>query len=124
MGYGEVGGGGSVYWTMVHENLARVGKSTARAKTRRPNDAPGALDDEIKGRDPIPFDAIGVKGGHRGKFRVTLRFDTKAQAVAAAIRLAQTVKKVNEKYLLVVDVPAIKRPSPDADPPAEVQVEW
>lgn len=123
MGYGEVGGGGSVYWKMVHEN-PRVGKSTARTKTRRPNDAPGALDDEIKGRDPIPFENIGVKGGHRGKFRVTLRFDTKAQAVAAAIRLAETVKKVNEKYLLVVDVPAINHPSPDVDPPAEVQVEW
>jgi|RhiMetdeSRZDD1v2_1073273.scaffolds.fasta_scaffold113460_3 hypothetical protein len=123
MGYGEIGGGGSVYWTMVHENLAMVGKSKSRAKTRRPNDAPGALDDEIKGRDPIPFDAIGVKGGHKGKFRVTLRFDTKAQAVAAALRLGK-IEKVNEKYVLVIDVPAIKRPSPDVDPPAEVQVEW
>jgi hypothetical protein len=123
MGYGEIGGGGSVYWKMVHENQPKVGKSTARAKTRRANDTPGALDDEIKGRDPIPFESIGVKGGHSGKFRVTLRFDTRAQAVAAALRLGK-INKVNEKYVLVVDVPAIKRPSPDVDPPAEVQVEW
>ena len=123
MGYGEIGGGGSVYWTMVHENPVRDPKPTGRAKTRQLNDAPRAMDDEIKGRDPIPYEDIGVKGSHKGKFRVTLRFDTQAQAVAAALRLGK-VKKVNEKYVLVVDVPAIKRPSPDVDPPAEVQVEW
>jgi hypothetical protein len=123
MGYGEVSGNQSVHWKMVHENPVSR-KPTPRAKTRRRSQVPGALDDEIKGRDPIPFDDIGVKGGHKGKFRVTLRFDTKAQAIGAAIRLAQTVKRVNEKYLLVVDVPAINRPSPDVDPPAEVQVEW
>ena len=121
MGYGEVSGNQSVHWKMVHENPVSR-KSAARAKTRQLNDA-GAVDDVIRGRDPIPFDAIGVKGGHKGKFRVTLRFDTKAQAVAAALRLGK-IEKVNEKYLLVVDVPAINRPSPDVDPPAEVQVEW
>jgi hypothetical protein len=123
MGYGEVSGNQSVHWKMVHENPVSR-KPAARAKTRRRSQAPGPVDDEIKGRDPIPFDDIGVRGGHKGKFRVTLRFDTKAQAIAAAIRLAQTVKRVNEKYLLVVDVPAINRPSPDVNPPAEVQVEW
>jgi hypothetical protein len=123
MGYGEFVGGGSVYWTMVHENPVSNPKPAAGGKTRQLNAAPGALDDEIKGRDPIPYEDIGVKGGHKGKFRVTLRFDTKAQAIAAALRLGK-VKKVNEKYVLVVDVPAIKRPSPDVDPPAEVQVEW
>ena len=61
--------------------------------------------------------------GVRARTRVTLRFDTRAQAVAAALRLGK-VQKENEKYLLVIDVPAINRPSPDVDPPAEVQVEW
>ncbi len=122
MGYGEVSGNQSVHWKMVHENPVSR-KSAARAKTRQSNDAPGAGDDVIRGRDPIPYEDIGVKGGHKGTFRVTLRFDTKTQAVAAALRLGK-IKKVNEKYLLVVDVPAIRRPSPDVDPPAEVQVEW
>ena len=123
MGYGEVSGNQSVHWKMVHENPVSR-KPAGRAKTRQPTGAPEALNDEIKGRDPIPYEDIGVKGGHKGKFRVILRFDTKAQAMAAAIQIARTVKRVNEKYLLVVDVPAINRPSPDVDPPAEVQVEW
>lgn len=122
MGYGEVSGNQSVHWKMVHENPV-IRKSAARAKTRQVSDPPRSMNDEIKGRDPIPYEDIGVKGGHKGKFRVTLRFDTRAQAVAAALRLGK-VEKVNEKYLLVVDVPAINRPSPDVDPPAEVQVEW
>lgn len=124
MGYGEVSGNQSVHWKMVHENPV-IRKAAPRAKARRrSSDDQGAIDDIIRGRDPIRFEDIGVKGGHKGKFRVTLRFDTKAQAIAAALRLAPTIKKVNEKYLLVIDVPAINRPSPDVDPPAEVQVEW
>jgi hypothetical protein len=95
-----------------------VRRRSSRATVR------GRLDDEIKGRDPIPYGDIGAKGDHKGKFRVTLRFDTRAQAVAAAAQVARTIKKVNEKYFLVVDVPSVKRPNPDADPPAEVQVEW
>ena len=124
MGYGEVSGNQSVHWKMVHENPVKVGKSTARAKAQQPNDSPGTLDDEIKGRDPIRYGDIGVKGGHKGKFRVTLRFDTKAEAVAAATQVARTIKKVDDKFFLVIDVPVINRPNPDVDPPAEVQVEW
>lgn len=65
MGYGEVSGNQSVHWKMVHENPV-IRKSAARAKTRQSNDA-GAVDDVIRGRDPIPFDAIGVKGGHKDR---------------------------------------------------------
>jgi hypothetical protein len=109
MGLGEYTGNMSVHWAVVHHN------GTAR---------PGA----IRGRDPIPFDKIGVdatRGLTPGKFHVRLRFGSFGDASDALA--AASVTEEDGSFFLHFDVPAVNRPEDKvepADPPSEVRVEW
>lgn len=70
MGYGEVGGNGSVHWTMTHEGDEGTYKSPKKGKH--------------KGVDPIPNSEIGVgKGAPAGHFRLDVIYDYPADAQAA-----------------------------------------
>ena len=109
MGYGEYSGNASVHWLVVHHN------GTAR---------PGA----IRGRDPISFQDIGVDAGRGltpGKFRVRLRFGSRAEADQALS--GASVSGGDGNYFVVLEVPAVNRPEDKvepADPPSEVRVDW
>ncbi len=85
MGDGEFSGNGSVYWSIDHEDGADL-----KVKTNDSNRPPknGTTNVHVKtkanGRDPIPVADVGKKKGHTGKFRVTLRFESKTAAQDAA----------------------------------------
>lgn len=125
MGYGEFSGNQSVHWKMVHENetVDRNSLQSTRGKQPRPPaDTDDRRNDQIRGRDPIGYENIGRKGGHAGKFRVVLRFDSLKEAREAGVE--DKVVKEGRKYFLIVDVPARYRKDPEDDQPAEVRVRW
>lgn len=71
MGYGEVGGNGSVHWTMEHEG-------TNKGKYKSPKKG------KHKGVDPIPNSQIGTtKGAPAGHLRLDVLYDYPADAQAA-----------------------------------------
>jgi hypothetical protein len=77
------------------------------------------------GRDEdTAVEDVGRRLGHAGYFCVTLRYRTMADARAAGEWVAQNVKPGDGGFLLSIRVPAIKRESPNEDPPFEVMVEW
>jgi hypothetical protein len=124
MGYGEVGGNQSVHWKMVHENTLKPTRSPKgrgkQAELFADNDERNH--DQIRGRDPIAYEDIGRKGGHQGKFRVILRFDSLKEAREAGV--GEKVVKQGRFYFLIVDVPARFRYDPEANQPFEVRVRW
>lgn len=125
MGYGEFSGNQSVHWKMVHENdiTEKNSSQPARGKQPRPpTNTDERRNDQIRGRDPIGYESIGRKGGHPGKFRVVLRFDSLKEAREAGVE--DKVAKEGRKYFLVVDVPARNREDAEDDQPAEVRVRW
>ncbi len=135
MGYGEFVGNQSVHWKVIHEE-----KETGNAKALKAKSASASNfdfephDKALKGHDRIKFEQIGQgKGedgkdkGHAGQFRVRARFVSLAEAQAAALWAYQNVQKENGAFVVVVDVPAVNRPSNKVDPAqplAEVTVDW
>jgi hypothetical protein len=66
---------------------------------------------------------VGKRKGHRGRYRVRLRFE-RAQDAREAAAAAQHVMFEDGMYVLVVDVPIIERDDPEEPPPSEVRVDW
>jgi hypothetical protein len=133
MGNGEVIGNGSVHWTIQHDDSPGGKRLVARAEGNIEHDVLG--NDEVnvydgaRGCDPIPVANVGEGKGHRGKFRVKLRFKVLKDAQDA---LGQALKSIgNEAGLFVVeiDVPVYTPPRSKSDvrngrPPAEVRIDW
>jgi hypothetical protein len=126
MGSGEYSGNGSVHWQIVHED----DNGNPKALTGRQNQAghPTTADDvnlqqQARGRDAVAVANVGRRKGHRGKFRVRLRFENIADAKNAAAG-AQNVMFEDGMYVLVLDVPVLDRASPADPPPSEVRVDW
>jgi hypothetical protein len=121
MGSGEVGGNGSVQWTMVHED---VNENYVRKRLTCREGAPGGVDDEVAvaleavGKDAIAFDDIGKKIGVPRHFKVTLRYACTADAAAAK---ANAVVKGN---LLILFVQAIDRADGAVNEPKEIRIDW
>lgn len=132
MGYGEYSGNGSVHWSVVHEDSRGQVKKLRGKLKPNPSDpalpSPGSnevnVDDAAEGHDDLRFGDIGVRQGHRGAFRIRLRFPTREAAVAAAEAAAKGIEQSGGGYFLVIDVPAINRETPKVNPPAEVRVQW
>lgn len=126
MGSGEYSGNGSVHWQIVHED----DNGSPKTLTGRQNQSghPTTADDvnlqqQARGRDAVTIANVGRRKGHRGKFRVRLRFESMADAKNAAAG-AQNVMFEDGMYVLVLDVPVIDRASAGDPPPAEVKVDW
>jgi len=125
VGYGEFSGNQSVHWKMVYENDITERNSSRLGRGKQPGPPANADErrsDQIRGRDPIEYESIGRKGGHPGKFRVVLRFDSLKEARDAGV--GDKVVKEGRKYFLIVDVPARDREDVEDDQPAEVRIRW
>ena len=107
MGYGEVGGNGSVHWTTDHEGSSKgTYKSPKKGKH--------------KGVDPIPNSYIGVsKGAPAGHFRLDVMYDFPADAQAAL----NSIQVQGSSLVLFV-----KSNTDDEDAegnvPAQIRVSW
>jgi hypothetical protein len=126
MGNGQVGGNGSVHWEIVHEDDA--GKPRNLSAKQGQGGHPGKADDvnvldRARGKDGIELVNVGKRKGHRGRFRVRLRFETIADAQNAAAG-AQNVMFEDGMFVLVLDVPVIDRDDPGDPPPFEVRIDW
>jgi hypothetical protein len=126
MGNGQVGGNGSVHWEILHEDDS--GKPKKLTAKQNQSGHPGKADDVnvdkgALGKDGIAVGNVGKRKGHRGKFRVRLRFENIADAKSAAAG-AQNVMLEDGMFVLVLDVPVIERAKPSDPPPYEVRVDW
>ena len=119
MGSGEVGGNGSVKWTMVHHKEDGTVKPLHHKNGNvDPDDNGVTAHSKAEGKDDIPFDQIGKRPGAPGQFKVTLRYANTADA-AAAKAAAQVVGN-----LLVLYVQAIDRPGGLINEPKEIRLDW
>jgi hypothetical protein len=126
MGYGQFTGNQSVHWSVTHEDDKGLTVGlTAKAKTAgHPKKGHEVnVDKAASGRDPVSLADVGKRKGHRGRYRVRLRFE-KAQDAREAAAAAQQVMFEDGMYVLVIDVPIIERDDPNDPPPAEVRVDW
>ena len=126
MGYGEVIGNASVHWTIVHEDDAGVpvALSSKRGHGRHPKTGHDVhVEHDCRGCDPLALERVGERKGHRGRYRVTLRYERMEDAQAAAAKVQQVVAR-DGMYELVLDVPAVKRAEPDDLPPPEIRIDW
>jgi hypothetical protein len=126
MGDGEFSGNGSVHWQITHDDDG--GNPRALTARQGQGNHPTTADDinvteRARGRDGVQVLNVGRRKGHRGKFRVRLRFEKIEDARNAAAG-AQNVMLENGMYVLVLDVPVIDRTIPGDAPPAEVKVDW
>lgn len=126
MGYGQYTGNMSVHWSVTHEDDRGQGVKLAarQGKASHPTKAHDVhVDNCVRGRDPVDPQEVGRRKGHTGRFRVRLRFERMQDAREAAAA-AQTVMFEDGMFVLVLDVPVIKRGSADDPPPSEVRVDW
>jgi hypothetical protein len=124
MGYGEVVGNESVHWIVAHEDEAgaEVGLSLKREKGHAKVGHDVHVDNCACGCDPIHLADVGRRKGHKGRYRVRLRFKQLEDAEKAAEKVQ--VRKEDGMYVLVLDVPVIHRADPDEGPPAEIRIDW
>ena len=126
MGYGQFTGNESVHWSVAHEDDKGMTVGlTPRARTAGHSKKGHEVnvDKSASGCDPVVLADVGKRKGHRGRYRVRLRFE-KAQDAREAAAAAQQVMFEDGMYVLVVDVPIIHRDDPDDPPPSEVRVDW
>jgi hypothetical protein len=126
MGDGEFSGNGSVHWQVTHDDdTGNPRPLTAKqGQTSHPTTADDInVKERARGRDGVEIANVGKRKGHRGKFRVRLRFETIEDARNASAA-AQNVMFENGMYLLVLDVPVIDRGTAGDPPPAEVKIDW
>jgi len=126
MGYGEVIGNASVHWTIAHEddNGTTIQLSPKQGRGRHPKTGHDVhIERTAKGCDPVELGDVGRRKGHGGEYRVRLRFERMEDAVAAAARVQQVVSE-GGMYVLVIDVPAIRREEPEDQPAAEIRIDW
>ena len=126
MGYGEFVGNASVHWTVVHEDQSGtpMALSSKRGRSRHPkigNDV--HVKNDCCGCDALSLKKVGERKGHKGHYRITLRYERKAEAQAAAKSVRQ-IQERNGMYELVLDVPVIHRDDPDDPPAPEVRIDW
>jgi len=137
MGSGEVGGGGSVSWKIVHQD------NQGRRRPMPFNAAPGEpVNDEVRvgpeavgppggperaaGRDPISFPEIGGTHGVPGHFRVALQYPT-PEAAAAAKAAATVLGSSLVLFVKAIDrtpAPAAAAPNPNVNVPKEIRIDW
>jgi hypothetical protein len=124
MGYGEVVGNESVHWVVAHEDDkgAAMGLSLKRQRGHAKVGNDVHVHDSACGCDPIHLGDVGRRKGHKGCYRVRLRFARREDAEAAAEKVA--VHSEGDMYVLVLDVPVIHRADPDEGPPAEIRIDW
>jgi len=87
MGIGEFTGNKSIHWSVTHEDAKEAVALSARKRAGHPKEKHAINVDEAtaRGRDPVaPADA-GKRKGHRGRYRVRLRFE-RAQGMVAVGR--------------------------------------
>jgi hypothetical protein len=126
MGYGEVIGNASVHWTIAHEDDSgtTIALSPKQGRGHHPKNGHDVhVDQTAKGCDPIEVTEVGRRKGHAGKYRVRLRFERMQDAREAAAHVQQVVNE-DGMYVLVIDVPAIRRGDPDDKPSAEIRIDW
>jgi hypothetical protein len=126
MGYGEVIGNASVHWTVAHEddNGAAMALSPKPGRAQHPKTGHDVhVDRSAKGCDPVEVTDVGRRKGHAGRYRVRLRFERMQDAKDAAAHVQQIVNE-DGMYVLVIDVPAIRRNDPEDRPAAEIRIDW
>ena len=103
MGFGDVGGNGSVKWSFVHHDRPKGDpKQLAWRHTGPPNaDEVTVHNKKVEGLDPIPYAEIGQSHERPGYFKVTLR-------------------GVGTYYVQAVDRSA----GQNAEVPMEIRIEW
>lgn len=126
MGSGEIVGNQSVHWRFRHHDNSGNPKNLSCVPGNNPGGDEVTAEGQIaNGKDPIVPGDIGVKHGHPGQFLVTLRYETMADAAAAGPWVAKNVRPGAGGYFLYITVPAITtRPNQNANPPAEIRVDW
>jgi hypothetical protein len=124
MGYGEVVGNESVHWVVAHEDEtgAEVGLSSKPEKGHARVGHDVHVDNSACGCDPIHLGDVGRRKGHKGRYRVRLRFARREDAEAVAEKVK--VRAEDGLYVLVLDVPVIHRADPNDGPPAEIRIDW
>jgi hypothetical protein len=126
MGYGEFVGNESVHWTMTHEDEegTPVAMSSRQGHDFHPNTGHDVhVEKMARGCDPCRLDDVGRRKGHKGRYRVRLRFK-RLEDAKAALAAARDVMSEDGVYVIVLDVPVIRRKHADDPPPAEVRVDW
>lgn len=117
----EIVGNQSVHWKIGHRgapNITSVGGAPGNNEVQTGGNI-------CHGKDPINPANIGTDQGHPGQFLVTLRYRTLAEAYAAGNWVGKNVRPGVGGYLLTITVPAITdRPNENANPPAEIRVDW
>ncbi len=107
MGYGEVGGNGSVHWRVEHQGTNK-GSYKAPKKGKH------------TGVDPIPnSDVGGGTGAPAGHFRLEVRYDYPADAQAAL----QSVQVQGSSLVMFVKANTATPPA-GVDVPAQIRVSW
>lgn len=126
MGYGEVGGNGSVHWRIEHHDAAGTKQNIGHGTGAAPgNNQVTVAGGDAKGHDTLPGAQIGERIGHDGYFMVTLRYRTMADAAAAGAWVAQHVTPDAGGYFLKVKVPAMTdRTSVSDKLPYEIRIDW
>ncbi|MGH9254836.1 MAG: hypothetical protein ACRD3C_09730 [Vicinamibacterales bacterium] len=128
MGYGEVGGNGSVHWRIEHHNgTPPFGKKPINpgpGGSQPGNDQVTTPGGDAKGKDGIELANLGKRIGHQGYFLVTLRYDSLDDAKNAGAWVEQNVKPGAGGFFLTVLVPANDRSSPTDDLPYEIRIDW
>lgn len=118
----EIVGNQSVYWRIGHRGGPDINQAGGGAPGNNEVTTGGP---NCNGKDPIYPAEIGADQGHAGKFLVTLRFKTLEAAYAAGVWVGENVRAGVGGYFLTVTVPALTdRPNQNADPPAEIRVDW
>jgi hypothetical protein len=124
MGYGEVVGNESVHWVVSHEDEqgGEVGLSSKPGKGHPKVGHDVHVEKGVRGCDPIRLSEVGRRKGHPGQYRVRLRFERQADAQAAAASVR--VGTEDGMFVLMLDVPVIRRADPGDAPPAEIRIDW
>jgi hypothetical protein len=119
----EIVGNQSVYWRIKHAGAPVI---TATGPGVNPGNNQVTTGGPLcNGHDPIPPANIGVSHGHVGQFLVTLRYKSLADAYAAGTWVGDNVRAGAGGFYLTITVPAITtRGNQNADPPAEIRVDW
>ena len=125
MGDGHFGGDGSVQWRVRHHDQGGGAKQLAH----RGGGPPSSQDPDnvvveraAEAIDPIPITQIGTRPGltRPGMFKVTLEYETAADAAAAKAEVA-----ASSETRIVLHVRAVDRSNGQGSGrPMEVKVEW
>ena len=126
MGYGEFVGNESVHWTLAHEDGegTEVALSSRQGHGTHPKKGHDVhVDKTCRGCDPCALDDVGRRKGHAGRYRVRMRF-TRQEDAQAALAAAGRISSEDGMYVVVMDVPIVRRAHASDPPPPEIRVDW